>query len=145
MRRRTPYRPACIAASLLLIWAASGCSPSGETEGGPAAGSYRIEFEDRPAPQAFQRTGLARRASANAPGGVWGVVADLRRAERARVRMVATGEEVTVPLFAGSTGGAAILLSRAAADELGIGDAPVEVTVTAVRREPLLLAARNGF
>lgn len=133
------------AAGLALVLAAVACTPSGGADYTAPTGRYQIGFEDRPVPQAFERQGEARRAAANAPGGMWGVVSGLRRAERAQVRNIATGAEVTVPLFSGPTGGAAILLSRAASDEIGITDAPVAVTVTAVRREPTLRATRNGF
>lgn len=134
-----------IATGVALAALLSACARTEDSADSVSTGSYRITFEDQPVPQAFERKGEARRAASGTPGGFWGVVTGLRRAERAVVRNSATGAEITVPLFDGPTGGAAIILSRAAADEIGLTDAPVTVTVTAVRREPSLQSTRNGF
>ena len=145
MRRRAGWAARSVATGVALASILAGCAQTPDGADAVSTGAYRIVFEDRPVPEAFQRQGEARRAAENAPGGVWGVVAGLRRAERAQVRNIATGDEITVPLFNGPTGGAVIILSRAAADEIGLAEAPVTVTVTAVRREPSLQSTRNGF
>lgn len=144
MRRQTTSRLTSYAAGLVLAGVAAACSPTADDRAA-ASGRLRIDFEDQPAPEVFERQGEARRAAETAPGGLWGVVSGLSRAERAVVRDTATGAEVTVPLFSGPTDGAAIVLSRAAADALGMEEGPVAVTVTALRREPTLQATRNGF
>ena len=53
-----------------------------------------------------------------------------------------TGASVVVALYSGTPGarGAAIRLSPEAADRLGLLDAPVEVRITALRREAEILA-----
>jgi hypothetical protein len=98
--------------------------------------AFTLTIEQRTAPEVFEREGPGRR-SARETGGFWAVVQGLRRPESAAVRNLATGAEVTVALFAGRpAGGAAAELSVGAADALGIGEAPVQVRVTAVRDEP---------
>jgi hypothetical protein len=98
--------------------------------------AFTLTFEASAAPEVFDREGPARR-SVRDTEGYWAVVQGLRRPESAVVRNLATGAEVTVALFAGRpAGGAAAELSVGAADALGIGEAPVQVRVTAVRDEP---------
>lgn len=145
MPRRRGALAKTITIGVAMASVLAACTETPDANGAASTGSYRINFEDRAVPQAFQRQGEARRAATNTPGGLWGVVSGLRRAERALVRNAATGAEITVPLFDGPTGGAAIILSRAAADEIGLTEASVTVTVTAVRREPNLQTTRNGF
>lgn len=98
--------------------------------------AFTLTIEASAAPEVFEREGPARR-SARDTGGYWAVVQGLRRPESAVVSNLATGAEVTVALFAGRpAGGAAAELSAEAADALGIGEAPVQVRVTAVRDVP---------
>jgi hypothetical protein len=73
------------------------------------------------------------------------VVAGLPRPERATVENLETGAETSVALFAGGGNPADIRLSAEAADALGIGDRPVRVRVTALRREPQLAVPDDGF
>lgn len=100
-----------------------------------------VDFADRLRPDIFERSGGALRDADTTTPGLWGVVPGLARSERAEVRNTATDAAVTVFLYGGTTGGGdiAIRLSPQAADALGLLDAPVPVTITAVRREPELV------
>jgi hypothetical protein len=116
---------------MLMLAACGGDEPADRPQ--PA---FIVVFEPSAAPGVFEREGPGRR-SARETGGYWAVVAGLRRPESASVRNLATGAEVIVALFAGRpAGGAAAELSAAAADALGIEDAPARVRVTAIRNEP---------
>jgi hypothetical protein len=126
----------CIATGMLLA-ALSGCAPARDADDGEGL-HFEVAFVDRLRPDILERSGNALRDSDTSTPGFWGVVPDLRRAERAEVRNLATDASVTVALFAGSTGYSdiAIRLSPQAADALGVLEAPVPVRITAVRHEP---------
>ena len=64
----------------------------------------------------------------------------LRRPERAEVVNLETGAKVTVSLFSGGAPAGEARLSNAAAEALAIGDVPQRVRITALRREPRLVA-----
>jgi len=132
--------------TLALALACAGCAlvpvpgigPGAGPETGPA--TIGIAFETMPVPTAFFVEGPA---VADRPGGVpgyWAVVPRLSRPERARIVNVATGAAVDAALFAGGRAGAPIRLSGAVAEALGIGAAPVAVRITALRREPRVVA-----
>ncbi len=111
---------------------------------GDAQPAFTLTIEASAAPEVFEREGPARRSGRDT-GGYWAVVQGLRRPESAVVRNLATGSEVTVALFSGRpVGDAAAELSAAAADALGIGEAPIRVRVTAVRDEPRVEPPRGG-
>lgn len=130
------------AAALVLVALAAGC---GLLPGGDASGDgLRLSFEDVAEPAAFSREGEGRRDPGDA-AGLWAVVADLPRPERALVVNLATGAEATVSLFRGGGAPSDIRLSGEAADALGIGNRPVPVRVTALRREASIAPPRGGF
>lgn len=131
-------RPVMLGALALL---AAGCAlPEGSGPG--PGGRFGIALQDRERPEILQREGLAVRGAAEDVPGYWGVLPGLEQAERAIVENLASGASVQVSLWSGDTGreGAVIRLSPQAADELGILATPARVRVTALRREPLLVA-----
>ncbi len=115
------------ALGLALLLAACGDREAGD-------GAMQLSFEDRTEPGAFETSGDAVRDGGGADG-LWASVPGLPRPERALVRNLDSGAEVTVALFRGS-GRGGIRLSGPAAEALGIGDRPVPVRVTAVRSVP---------
>lgn len=115
---------------LILALALAGCGFGGEP--GPPE---RLGFEDRLAPEAFEREAPAVRDAPDGAAGLWAAVPDLPRPERALVLNIANGDEVEVALFAGRRG-TPVRLSVEAAEALGIGDDPVNVRITALRRQP---------
>jgi hypothetical protein len=130
-----------MAALALVVLAA--CGPGADR--GDGGGGLRLSFEDRREPGAFQREGVGRRDRPDGAAGLWAVVAGLPRPERATVENLETGAETSVALFAGGGNPADIRLSAEAADALGIGDRPVRIRVTALRREPQLAVPDDGF
>ena len=122
--------------ALVLLAAACVQPPAPDEEG------VRIRFEDRAAPSAFAWSGPALRDARGGAAGLWAAVPGLPRPERAEVVNLDTGAKVTVALFRSS--GAAIRISNAAADALGIGAAAVRVRVTAVRSVPEIESARHN-
>jgi hypothetical protein len=137
MRHRLISRFA-LALGLASAVAACGLAP-GDGDAGTPRGA-RLDFADREAPEVLEREGAARRAADDAASGLWGVIAGLRRPERALVRNVGSGAEVEVALYGGSAGsGAVIRLSPQASDILGILESPVQVRVVALRREPRIV------
>jgi len=117
------------------------CAPTENPTEGDAAGALRLSFEDVLAPAAFAREGPAMVDAAGGAAGLWAVVPELPRPERARVVNLASGAEATVALFAGATGpNGAIRISAAAGQALGVGTTPTRVRITALRREPRIAA-----
>lgn len=96
-------------------------------------GGLSLSFEDVPAPDAYRREGRARAEPPGGAEGLWAVVPDLSRPERAEVENLASGERVVVALYAGGGG---MRLSAAAAAALGVGEEGARVRVTALRRQP---------
>jgi hypothetical protein len=135
-----PRKQSLAAPALAVLLALAGCGLR-QAEPGAPEGSVRFALEDQPDPEVFQREGNARRDAVTAPAGMWGVVAGLARPERALVRSLETGAEVEVALYSGAPGGGAVIrLSPQAADALGVLGPAVPVQVTALRREPRLIA-----
>lgn len=122
---------------LALAVLLAGC---GALDRAPDSAGLELSFEDQPEPAVFEQEGPAERAGESSADGLWAVVGGLSRPERARVVNLATGDEVDVALF---RGGGGILLSREAADALGIADRPVRVRVVALRREASIVAPRR--
>ena len=108
------------------------------------AGGISFSFEDRAAPGAFLLEGGAVRDRPEGADGLWAAVRGLPRPERALVVNTATGAEVVVALFAASSG-PSIRLSNAAADAIGLADAPQAVRITALRRAPRLDTTEGRF
>ena len=132
--------PACLALATAL--ALAGCGGGAEPQDRPA---FEIRFEAQENPEVFDREGPARR-SARDTAGLWAVVAGLSRPESAIVHNRANRRSVRVALFNGRPAGDAVAeLAPEAAEALGIGEAPVEVRVVAVRDEPQVAAPRGGF
>lgn len=132
------------AMGLALLVAACG---RGEALGPSSQDALGLSFEETPQPEIFVREGVAVRAGAGAAEGMWAVVADLPRPERAEVLNLSTGARATVALFQGSLDGedAEVQLSAAAADAIGVGEQPEVVRVTALRREPRLRERADVF
>ncbi|MCB1351746.1 MAG: hypothetical protein KDK03_03290 [Rhodobacteraceae bacterium] len=129
--------------TLPLLAALSGCAALTASAPKPDAGAHvALAFEDKPRPDVLSRSGPAIRGKESEAAGLWGVVPRLPHPERALVENAATGASVVVALYSGTPGarGAAIRLSPEAADRLGLLDAPVEVRITALRREAEILA-----
>jgi hypothetical protein len=118
--------------ALSLTVLLTACGLSSAPEGNP--GTLQISFEERAEPGVFEREGPAVRDAPDGAAGLWAAVPGLPRPERARIINLETRAEVTVALFAAGNG--PIRLSNEAADALGIGDRPVAVRVTALRRLP---------
>ncbi len=119
---------------------AAGCAPEGGSRSGPAGQDadpvrLRLAYVDVLAPQVYAREGRVRVEAEDAAAGFWAVAPGLPRAEHGRVENLATGATLDMPLFIGARSGA-IRLSPAAAQALGIGEAPAFVRVTVLRREP---------
>ncbi len=135
MTRR--YRSASIAALALLAGACGGPKASrAPVPGEPIA----LTFQDAEVPGVLDREALARRDRAKGAQGLWAAVPGLRRPERGLVVNLDTGASVTVALFSGNGPATEIRLSNAAAELIGIGADPERVRVTAVRREPVIVA-----
>ncbi len=120
----------------------SACSAPSDREGRPSSGlDFQIAFEERLRPDIIFVTGTARRdPSPGAAAGLWGVLRGLPRAEQAVVENLGTGAKATISLYSGNPGGGATLrLSPQAADLLGVLEDPVEISVTAIRQEPVLV------
>ncbi|MFO1106405.1 MAG: hypothetical protein U1E34_09895 [Amaricoccus sp.] len=126
------------AAAALLLLAA--CAPAAPRSG--PDGALTIRFKDTAEPAAFELEALGRRDRPKGAQGLWVVVPQLRRAERAEVTNLTTGATATVALFAGSVPRGEVRLSNATAELLGIGADPVRVRLTALRSEPTLLNDR---
>lgn len=122
----------------------SGCGPlsRSDADAQAAGGVINLRFEDVAAPSVFRREGMSRRAGPDAAPGLWAVLTDLPRPERAEIVHLRSGSRVRVALFAGGTAGT-VGLSRAAAEALGIGAEPAPVRVTALRRVPRITAGRG--
>lgn len=128
-----------IGLSLAVLLAACG------RPGGGPRGGLEISFEDRAEPAAFTREGPAVRDRPDGATGLWAAVRGLPRPERAEVANPANGATVVVALFAAGGGAPDIRLSNAAADVLGIGNAPAPVRITALRSEPVLDTTPGRF
>lgn len=103
-------------------------------------GAFTLSFGDARAPSVYQRDLIGRRDRPSGTQGLWVTVSGLRRAERAEVVNLATGASVKVALFRGRVRAGEARISNAAAALLGIGSDPVQVRITALRREPVLAA-----
>ena len=129
----------------LAVLALAGCALR---DAGEAADpdTLRLRFEETVHPEIFLREALGRRASSEETEGLWAVVPDLPRPERAEVRNLRSGARVRVALFAAEKGADAdeVRLSPAAADVLGIAGEPVPVRITALRRDPRILQPRGA-
>jgi len=131
---------------LALAAALVACGRLGGGEEAAPRGALQIRFEDKPDPEAFALVGQAVRDAPKGADGLWAAVAGLPRPERALAVNTGNGRKVVVALFAAPKGAAdRIRLSNAAADALGIGDAPVEVKLTALRREAKIRTTRGRF
>lgn len=130
-RRLHPWK---VGAALILAACAAGRPPDG-----PGPDTFGVTFDDADAPAAFSREMLGRRDRPKGAQGLWATVPGLRRPERAEIENLANGAKVTVALYSGGTAGEA-RLSNAAAELLGIDATPERVRITAVRREPRLVA-----
>ncbi|MFO1210303.1 MAG: hypothetical protein U1E40_13955 [Amaricoccus sp.] len=127
---------------LAFALALAACGRHGGTTDGQG---IALRFEDKAEPGVFSGEGPAVRDGPKGAGGLWAAVAGLPRPERGLVVNAGTGAKVVVALFAAGKGGPAIRLSNEAADALGIGDDPVPVRITALRREPELDTTRGRF
>lgn len=134
MARRAPalaIRAAGLAAAL------AACAPVQDTAASPeptaTVAGLPFRFEQVLAPKVYARSGPATIAPGKPAPGLWAAVPGLARAEHGRVTNPATGAAVDVALF---RGGGTIRLSPDAAKALEIGARPVQVQVTALRREP---------
>lgn len=125
----------------MLALLLSGCAPapSGASRGSPA--TFALAIEDAEAPAAFSREALGRRDRPNGARGLWAAVPGLGRPERAELVNLESGARVSVALFAGGGPATEARLSNAAADALAIGSTPQRVRITALRREPRLIAS----
>lgn len=97
-----------------------------------------LSFEDAPEPGVFVLQADAVRDEAEGAGGLWAAVEDLDRPERAEAVNLETGKAVVVALYRASRPGGPIRLSNEAADALGVGEGPVNVRITALRRKPVV-------
>ncbi len=123
-----------------------GACGGGDAAGPASTDPLGLSFEDVAQPAAFAREGPATRAGPGEAEGSWAVVADLPRPEAALVVNLESGARTRVALFEGAPGaGAAVRLSAAAAEALGIGERTVPVRVTALRREPRLRGRGDVF
>jgi hypothetical protein len=120
----------------------AGCARPGDGPLDPDR-PFQLRFEDAAAPAVFSLEAPAVRDREGGTDGLWAVVPGLPRPERALLVNPATGAEVVVALFAGRDG--PVRVSNAAADALGIGDSPLPVQVTALRRRPALDTTRGRF
>lgn len=131
-------------AALALLGA---CAQRNGAAGGAAGGggeAFALSFGDRLAPEVFQRDLVARRDRPGGTQGAWVTVAGLRRAERALIVNLASGAQAEVALFPGPVRSGEARVSNAAAELIGLGAAPVRARVTALRREPVLVAPEPG-
>ena len=128
----------------LALAVAATLAACGRPGGGEARSGISFTFEDRAAPGAFLLEGGAVRDRPDGADGLWAAVRGLPRPERALVLNTATGAEVVVALFAASSG-PPIRLSNAAADAIGLADAPQAVRITALRRAPRLDTTKGRF
>jgi hypothetical protein len=134
-----------------MIWLAlaAGLVACGRVAGGAdeaPRGGLQIRFEDKPEPAVFALEGPAVRDAPKGADGLWAAVAGLPRPERALVVNTGNRRKVVVALFAAPKGAAIpVRLSNAAADALGIGDAPEDVKITALRREPKVRTTGGRF
>lgn len=126
--------------SFLCLTFAASCNLRPDREADGAEPGLQIVMESNPRPDILSREGLAARSNSDAAGN-WGVVSNLAASEQVLVENTENGRRISIPLFSGPTGGNSVLLrvSSAAADDLGISDAPVTVRLTAIRIEPRLL------
>jgi hypothetical protein len=125
---------------LALAIACAGCALAPAPEGGDEPDTLAIAFETMAAPQAFFVEGLAVADRPDGVPGFWATVPRLPRPERALIVNAATGASVEAALFAGGRSTAPIRLSGAVAEALGIGADPEPVRITALRREPRIVA-----
>jgi hypothetical protein len=130
--------------SLALAFGVAAALAACGRPGGEARSGISFTFEDRAAPGAFLLEGGAVRDRPDGAEGLWAAVRGLPRPERALVLNTATGAEVVVALFAASSG-PPIRLSNAAADAIGLADAPQAVRITALRRAPRLDTTKGRF
>lgn len=136
-RRASCGRPV---AGLLLSAALAACGAGDAPE--RRAGTH-LSFEDLPAPEVFAFRGPAERDPADGTGGLWATVPGLPRPERGLVVNEATGAEVVVALF--RAGRAGTRLSGDAAEAIGIGDRPITVSITALRKKPRIDTTTGRF
>lgn len=99
---------------------------------------FSLSFEDRPQPGVFVLQAPAVRDAGDGAAGLWAAVDGLDRPERAEAVNLDTGDVVALALYRASRAGAAIRLSNEAADALGVGDEPVNIRITALRRKPVV-------
>jgi hypothetical protein len=148
--RMQTQRPFAGILAVACALALAGCAEVATTGGAGRSGgsgdeaTLRIEMVQAEAPSVFAREGVGRREPEGSAAGLWASVAGLPRAERGRLRNLATGAEVIVALFVAPRGTdpQLIRVSTEAAEALGIGageSAPV--AVVALRREARVSAA----
>lgn len=125
---------------LALAIACAGCALVQAPERDGVPGAIAISFETQASPQAFFVEGPAVSDGPDGVPGYWAAVPRLPRPERAKIVNLDTGASVEAALFAGGRAGAPIRLSGAVAETLRIGADPAPVRITALRREPRLVA-----
>ena len=131
---------------MTLLAALAACGRSDNAPAGEGTHPVRLTFEDRPEPDVFSLDGLAVRDDPKGSAGLWAAVVGLKRPERALVINTGTGRKTVVALFTARAGsGPTIRLSNEAADAIGVGDSPVQVRITALRREPLVGTTKGRF
>lgn len=138
-------RMACALAGPLLALLLSGCAEGGATTGAQRSGAaapdtIALSFQEVETPSVYARELLGRRDRPSGAQGLWAAVGGLRRAETGRVVNIETGATTTVALFPGRVPAGEARLSNAAAVLIGIGSEPTRVRITAIRREPVLVA-----
>jgi hypothetical protein len=130
-----------------LVPLAVACArPDGNRDTASGEG-LQIRFEEQAAPGVFSRRTTARRDARDGTPGLWAAVPRLPRPESGRIENIATGDTVTVALFAAprNANASEIRISDAAAQAIGMTGATAQVLVTAVRTEPRIGAAAEGF
>ena len=145
MRTRTASLAAMAVSLLLLTACEEGATPGfltpkdGASTGGPAASSSTHLVErDVEAPEVFQVTGAGLWDGRPSLGGVWVAHPDAKDPERVIIRNNANGKFVIGALFRREREipGPRLQASSDAAAALGmLAGAPVELNVTALRRE----------
>lgn len=139
MSRGPKPRGRAWAAGLVLAVVLASCGPLAEGRGAdPAAGDLALRFEDVPSPGVFLIEAPAVRDGARGAPGLWAAVQGLKRPERAEAVNLATGATVDIALYRAGRGAPAIRVSNEAADALGIGETPVNIRITALRRKPVV-------
>ena len=140
-------RGSLLAMVAVILPLAAACDRTGGTGGAISGEGLQIRFEETAAPGVFSRRATARRDATEGTPGLWAAVPRLPRPESGRIENIATGATVTVALFAAPRNATVseIRISSAAAEAIGMTGATAPVLVTAIRTEPRLSSAAEGF